>query len=68
MQFSFSEEQEEFRSMLRRFLEAKSPPSAVRAQMVTDQGYDPDVWASLAGELGVTALHIPEEYLSLIHI
>jgi alkylation response protein AidB-like acyl-CoA dehydrogenase len=62
MQFSFSEEQEEFRSMLRRFLEAKSPPSAVRAQMVTDQGYDPDVWASLAGELGVTALHIPEEY------
>lgn len=62
MQFSFSEEQEEFRSMLRRFLEAKSPPSAVRTQMETDQGYDTDVWASLAGELGVTALHIPEEY------
>ena len=38
MQFSFSEEQEEFRSMLRRFLEAKSPPSAVRAQMVDRPG------------------------------
>jgi alkylation response protein AidB-like acyl-CoA dehydrogenase len=62
MQFSFSEEQEEFRSMLRRFLEAKSPPSAVRAQMATDQGYDEAVWKSLAGELGVTALHIPEDF------
>lgn len=62
MKFTFSEEQEEFRSMLRRFLEAKSPPSAVRKTMATDDGYDPAVWRALAGELGVTALHIPEEY------
>lgn len=62
MKFTFSEEQDEFRSMLRRFLEAKSPTAAVRAQMASDQGYDPAVWKSLAGELGVTSLHIPEEY------
>lgn len=62
MKFTFSEEQEEFRSMLRRFLEAKSPTAAVRTTMATDDGYDPEVWRALAGELGVTALHIPEEY------
>src|SRR5579871_2812898 len=30
MQFSFTGEQEEFRSVLRRFLEEKSPPTTVR--------------------------------------
>ena len=30
MQFSFTSEQEEFRSVLRRFLEEKSPPIVVR--------------------------------------
>ena len=60
--FSFTEEQEEFRLILRRFLEDKSPTSAVRKVMETDEGVDPDVWKSLAGELGLTAVHIPEEY------
>ncbi len=30
MQFGFTGEQEEFRSVLRRFLEEKSPPTVVR--------------------------------------
>jgi alkylation response protein AidB-like acyl-CoA dehydrogenase len=62
MKFSFSAEQEEFRSVIRRFLEAKSPTTAVRKVMEGDVGYDPDVWKSLANDLGLTALHIPEEY------
>ena len=62
MKFSFSAEQEEFRAILRRFLEAKSPATAVRKTMEGEAGYDPAVWKSLASELGVTALHIPEEY------
>ena len=62
MKFSFSEEQEEFRSILRRFLEAKSPTSEVRRLMETDSGYDPDVWKAVSQELGLTALHIPEAY------
>lgn len=48
--------------MIRRFLEAKSPTTAVRVLMEGDVGYDPAVWKSLANDLGVTALHIPEEY------
>ena len=62
MKFSFSGEQEEFRSVLRRFLEAKSPATAVRKLMEGDASYDADVWRSLSADLGVTALHIPEEY------
>jgi len=62
MKFSFSGEQEEFRSMIRRFLDAKSPTTAVRALMEGEAGYDPAVWKSLANDLGLTALHIPEEY------
>ena len=40
MQFSFTTEQEEFRSVLRRYLQEKSPPSAVRRLMDTEAGWD----------------------------
>lgn len=62
MKFSFTEEQTEFRSVIRRFLEAKSPTTAVRKTMETDTGFDPAMWKSLSEDLGLTALHIPEEY------
>jgi len=62
MKFSFSDEQEEFRSGLRRFLDDKSPTSAVRRLMETEDGYDRDVWHSLSRDLGLTAIHTPEAY------
>lgn len=62
MKFSFTDEQREFRSVVRRFLEDRSPTTAVRRQMETDQGYDPEVWRQLSQELGLTAVHIPEAY------
>ena len=62
MSFSFSDEQEEFRSVLRRFLENKSPTTEVRRLMETEAGYDPEVWRELSQELGLTAIHIPEDY------
>jgi alkylation response protein AidB-like acyl-CoA dehydrogenase len=62
MKFSFSEEQEEFRTALRRFLQAKSPTTEVRKQMQTEQGYDPAVWQQMCNELALASLHIPEEY------
>ena len=52
MKFSFSDEQAEFRTMLRRFLENKSPTTEVRRLMATDDGYDRDVWHQLSQELG----------------
>ncbi len=62
MKFSFSEEQDEFRTALRRFLEAKSPAAEVRRLMATDTGFDADIWRQLSQELALTALHIPEAY------
>ncbi len=62
MKFSFTEEQREFRDILRRFCEDKSPTSEVHRLMETDIGYDPEVWRQLSQELGLTAVHIPEHY------
>jgi alkylation response protein AidB-like acyl-CoA dehydrogenase len=62
MKFSFTEEQDEFRQVLRRFLEDKSPTTAVRRVMETETGYDREVWTQLGQELGVTGVHIPEAY------
>lgn len=62
MRFSFTDEQQEFRSVLRRFLEDKSPTTEVRRLMETDEGCDPEVWRQLSQELGLTAIHIPETY------
>src|ERR1700685_4632373 len=61
MNFGFSEEQEELRKMVKRFLEEKSPESEVRRLMATSEGYDPAVWAQMANELGLQGLGIPEE-------
>ena len=61
MSFSFTDEHVEFRSVLRRFLIEKSPTAEVRRLMETDDGYDPEVWRALSQELGLTALHIPED-------
>ena len=62
MQFSFTSEQEEFRSVLRRFLEEKSPPLVVRRLMETETGWERATWHELNQQLGLTAVHIPEAY------
>ena len=62
MSFSFTDEQTEFRSILRRFLAEKSPSTEVRRLMETEAGYDEEVWRRLSQDLGLTAIHIPEDY------
>ena len=44
MKFSFTEEQDEFRSVLRRFLEDKSPSTEVRRLMATADGWEREQW------------------------
>jgi alkylation response protein AidB-like acyl-CoA dehydrogenase len=60
--FAFSEEQEELRRSVRRFLEDKSPTTEVRRLMETTEGYDPAVWEQMGRQLGLQGLAIPEEY------
>ncbi len=62
MKFSFSPEQDEFRSNLRRFLAERSPAKEVRRLMETDAGWERDSWQRINGELGLTAVRIPDAY------
>jgi alkylation response protein AidB-like acyl-CoA dehydrogenase len=62
MNFAFSEEQEELRSAVKRFLQEKSPETEVRRLMETEEGYDPAVWSQMADQLGLQSLITPEEY------
>jgi alkylation response protein AidB-like acyl-CoA dehydrogenase len=62
MNFAFSDEQEELRTAVRRFLAEKSPETEVRRLMETTEGYDPAVWRQMADQLGLQSLTIPEEF------
>jgi len=62
MNFAFSDEQEELRAAVRRFLAEKSPETEVRRLMDTTEGYDPAVWSQMADQLGLQSLTIPEEF------
>ncbi|MEE3328060.1 MAG: acyl-CoA dehydrogenase family protein [Myxococcota bacterium] len=70
MDFRFNEEQDELRAMARSFLEENSDSEAIRRAMDSELGWDPELWAQLAGELGWAAVHIPEAYggLDLGHV
>ncbi|MBE3603164.1 acyl-CoA/acyl-ACP dehydrogenase [bacterium] len=62
MQFAFTDEQEQFRTALRRFLNDRSPTTEVRRLMATETGYDPAVWRQLSDELALPGIHVPEQY------
>lgn len=62
MKFSFTDEQDEFRTVLRRFLEDRSPSTEVRRLMATPEGWERDRWSEINAELELTAVAIPEAY------
>jgi alkylation response protein AidB-like acyl-CoA dehydrogenase len=62
VQFAFTDEQEQFRSAIRRFLSDRSPTTEVRRLMATDEGYDPAVWRQMSEELALPGIHVPEQY------
>lgn len=60
MNFAFSEEQDEFRATLRRFLAERMPISAVRRAIETPAGHDAALWKQIASELGLQGVAIEE--------
>lgn len=62
MSFTFTEEQDELRGLVREFSADKASSQAVRALIGTGAAGDPGVWQQLAEELGLTAIPIPVEY------
>ncbi|MEW1826792.1 acyl-CoA dehydrogenase family protein [Streptomyces sp. NPDC088196] len=59
---TFTEEQEQLRTTLRRFLADKAPSAAVRRAMDSDEGYDSRLWRQMADQLGLHGLALPEAY------
>jgi alkylation response protein AidB-like acyl-CoA dehydrogenase len=55
-------EHDELRRVVRDFLAEKSPSRAVRRLMAADERRDDEVWALLAGQLGLTGIAIPERH------
>jgi alkylation response protein AidB-like acyl-CoA dehydrogenase len=62
MDFAFTDEHEELRQAVRRFLENESGEVAVRAAMETERGFEARVWDRLASEMALPGLAIPERY------
>jgi len=62
MDFAFSDEQEEFRGMVRRFLEERWSTAEVRKLAETPAGFDRGTWQRMAEELGLHGLALPETY------
>jgi alkylation response protein AidB-like acyl-CoA dehydrogenase len=62
MDFSFSAEQQELASSVRRFLASKASETELRRAMDSELGYDRPLWSRMANELGLQGLMIPEEY------
>ncbi|MEV4221563.1 acyl-CoA dehydrogenase family protein [Nonomuraea sp. NPDC049725] len=57
----YSEVEEELRAAVRDLLADRCPPAAVLKRAESDP-YDLDLWKTLAGEIGVAGLLIPEEH------
>lgn len=61
MNLDFSEEQNQLRDQVRRFLQENCPTTEVRKVLESDAVYDPKLYKGLA-DLGVLGAAIPEEY------
>ena len=55
-------ERGELRQVVREFLSERSPSREVRRLMEAGQSRDDEVWAALAGQLGLTGIAVPERY------
>jgi alkylation response protein AidB-like acyl-CoA dehydrogenase len=60
MDAAFTAEQREIRRTLREALTRHAGPAAAAAR--TSQGYDTELWARLAGQLGLSGLALPARY------
>ena len=62
MNFGLSEEQEEYRTMVRRFFDERSYKRVARQRIALEEGYDTAEWSVMAQQLGLVGLCIPEEF------
>ena len=61
MDISFTNEHDQLRQTVRRFLENESGEQTVRKLMETERGYDAKTWERMASELSLLGLIVPEQ-------
>lgn len=57
----YTDIEDQLRASVRALLTDRAQPATILARCETDKPYDLDLWRTLAGELGVGSLHVPEE-------
>ncbi|MFE9331948.1 acyl-CoA dehydrogenase family protein [Streptomyces sp. NPDC006925] len=62
MDTAFTEEQEAVRHTVRDLLARRCGPEEVKAAVQAPEGYDTSLWRTLAGQLGLPGLALPEEH------
>ncbi|SMQ17057.1 Acyl-CoA dehydrogenase [Streptomyces sp. Ag82_O1-12] len=62
MDARFTDEQDEIRRTLRELLGKRCGPEELRAAVDTPAGHDPALWTTLAEQLGLPGLALPETY------
>ncbi|MCK8434382.1 acyl-CoA/acyl-ACP dehydrogenase [Streptomyces sp. D2-8] len=62
MDARFTDEQDEIRRTLRELLGKRCGPEELRAAVDTPAGHDPALWTTLAGQLGLPGLALPEAH------
>ena len=62
MSIAFTQEHDNLRESVRRFLEQRSSTQDIRRLMESQDTYDPAVWKQLAQQMGLPGIAIPEEY------
>ncbi|MFF8016307.1 acyl-CoA dehydrogenase family protein [Streptomyces sp. NPDC007929] len=62
MDARFTDEQDEIRRTLRELLGKRCGPQELRAAVDTPAGHDPALWTTLAEQLGLPGLALPEAY------
>jgi len=62
VELDLTDEQQELAATVRSLLDKKADSQAVRAAMVSAEGYDRELWRTLCEQIGAAALAIPEVY------
>ena len=60
MALGFTEDQDQFRDSIQRFLSDQMPTTRVRQMMATDHAFDHQLWQQASAQLALTGIHIPE--------
>lgn len=62
MNFDFDDDQKEFRSTIRRFVDQRTPITETRRLMTSELPYEPKAWRQASEQLGLPGLIVDEEW------